>query len=114
MLATLAVRVAEAWALCAAVQLLLWAIQQRTRNAGIVDVGWAFSFAGVAAGFAWRASAPAAAWAPLEAIVVAWSLRLGGYLVARGAARAPEDGRYADLRQRWAPHASRRLFVLFQ
>jgi steroid 5-alpha reductase family enzyme len=111
---TLAIHIAEAWALCAAVQLVLWAIQQRTRNAGIVDVGWAFSFAAVAAVFAWQASAPVAAWAPIAAIVVAWSLRLGGYLVARGAARAPEDGRYADLRQRWAPHAGRRLFVFFQ
>ena len=68
---TLAIHIAEAWALCAAVQLVLWAIQQRTRNAGIVDVGWAFSFAAVAAVFAWQASAPVAAWAPIAAIVVA-------------------------------------------
>src|SRR5689334_418713 len=114
MIAALAIRLAEAWALCAAVQLVLWAIQQRTRNAGIVDVGWALSFSAVAAGFAWQASAPVTAWAPIAAIACAWSLRLGGYLVARGAARAPEDGRYADLRRRWAPHAGRRLFVLFQ
>lgn len=113
-LAALAARLAEAWAMCAAVQLILWAIQQRTRNAGIVDVGWALSFALVAAVFAVRASAPVAAWAPIAAIVGAWSVRLGGYLIARGAASAPEDGRYADLRQRWAPHAAAKLFVFFQ
>ena len=114
MIAALAIRVGQAWALCAAVQLALWAIQQRTRNAGIVDVGWALSFALVAAGFAARATAPVAAWAPIAAVVCAWSLRLGGHLIVRGAARSPEDGRYADLRQRWAPRAARRFFVFFQ
>jgi steroid 5-alpha reductase family enzyme len=114
MIAALAVLVGQAWALCAAVQLALWGVQQRTRNAGIVDVGWALSFALVAAGFAARAAAPVAAWAPIAAVVCAWSLRLGGYLIARGAARSPEDGRHADLRQRWAPRTARRFFVFFQ
>ena len=114
MIAALAIRLAEAWAVCAAVQLALWAVAQRTRNAGIVDVGWALSFALVVAAYAWRATVPAAAWAPIAAVAAGWSLRLGGYLIARGAARAPEDGRYADLRQRWAPRAGRRFFVFFQ
>jgi steroid 5-alpha reductase family enzyme len=114
MIAALAIRVGQAWALCAAGQLVLWAIQQRTRNAGIVDVGWALGFALVASGFAARATAPVAAWAPIAAVVCAWSLRLGGHLIARGAARAPEDGRYADLRQRWGPRAAPRFFVFFQ
>ena len=114
MIAAIAIRVAEAWALAAALQAILWAVQQRTKNAGIVDVGWALSFALVIALFAWRATAPITAWGPLAAIVAAWSLRLGGYLIARGAARSPEEGRYVDLRQRWAPRASSRFFVFFQ
>lgn len=114
MMAAIAGRVGEAWAVAAALQAVLWLVQRRTRNAGIVDVGWALSFALVVALFAWRASAPITAWGPLAAIVAAWSLRLGGYLIARGAARAPEDGRYADLRQRWAPRAAGRFFVFFQ
>ena len=114
MIGELAIRVAQAWALAAALQLALWLVQQRTRNAGIVDVGWAASFAGVAGLFAWRATAPALAWLPIAAIVTAWSARLTGYLVARGAARSPEEGRYAALRAKWGPAASRRLFVFFQ
>jgi len=110
----LAIRVAEAWTLAAALQLALWAIQQRTRNAGIVDVGWAASFALVAGLFAWRATAPLAAWAPIAAIVVAWSVRLTAYLVARGAASSPEEGRYVELRRKWAGRASRNFFVFFQ
>ncbi|MEO7735913.1 MAG: DUF1295 domain-containing protein, partial [Kofleriaceae bacterium] len=72
------------------------------------------SFALVVGLFAWRAGAPVAGWAPIAAITIAWSLRLGGYLIARGAARAPEDGRYADLRARWGAGAAPRFFVLFQ
>jgi steroid 5-alpha reductase family enzyme len=114
MIAAIASRIALAWAIAAALQLVLWRVQQRTRNAGIVDVGWAASFALVIALFAARATAPAAAWAPLAAIACAWSLRLAGYLIARGAARAPEDSRYAELRRRWTPHVARRFLVFFQ
>ncbi len=106
--------VAEAWAIAAAIQLLLWLVQQRTRNAGIVDVGWALSFTPVAALFAFRSTSCACGWGVLLAIVIAWSLRLGGYLIARGAASAPEEGRYKDLRARWGPATSWKFFVFFQ
>jgi steroid 5-alpha reductase family enzyme len=114
MIAAIAVAIGQAWAVAAAIQLVLWLVQQRTRNAGIVDVGWALSFTPIAALFAWRATAPVAAWWPLVVIIGAWSVRLGGYLIARGAARAPEEGRYVDLRQRWGPRARARFFIFFQ
>jgi steroid 5-alpha reductase family enzyme len=105
--------VLQAWAIAAGLQFALWLVQQRTRNAGIVDVGWALSFALVIAWFSYRA-APGTAWLPLAIIGAAWSLRLGGYLLSRGAASSPEEGRYEDLRKRWAPHAARNFFVFFQ
>lgn len=105
---------ARAWAVAAGLQLVLWIIQQRTKNAGIVDVGWAFAFTPVVAVFAWSSDAPIEAWAPIAAIVTAWSVRLTAYLVARGAATGPEEGRYVELRRRWSPHASRAFFVFFQ
>jgi steroid 5-alpha reductase family enzyme len=114
MTTALLVRVAEAWTLAATVQLVLWLVQRRTKNAGIVDVGWALSFAPVAALFAWRSTSCACGWGVIAAIVIAWSLRLGGYLIARGAARAPEEGRYKELRAKWGPNASRNFFVFFQ
>jgi steroid 5-alpha reductase family enzyme len=113
-IAAVAIRIAEAWALAAGIQLALWLVQLRTRSAGIVDVGWALGFALVVALFIARADAPITAWGPLAVIVVAWSVRLGGYLIARGAARAPEEGRYVELRRRWEPRAARRFFVFFQ
>jgi len=108
------IRIAEAWTLAAALQLVLWLIQQRTRNAGIVDVGWAASFVLVIALYAYRATAPTTAWLPIALVVGAWSIRLTAYLVARGAATSPEEGRYVDLRERWAPHASQKFFIFFQ
>jgi steroid 5-alpha reductase family enzyme len=113
-IAAIAVRIAEAWAVAAALQLVLWLIQLRTKNAAIVDVGWAGSFVLVIALFAWQATASVHAWAAIAGVVVLWSLRLTRHLIARGAARSPEEGRYVDLRARWAPHAARRFFVFFQ
>ncbi len=114
MTSTILARVAEAWALAAVLQLVLWLVQQRTKNAGIVDVGWAGAFSLVVALFAWRADAPVTAWVPLAVVVPLWSVRLTSYLVSRGAARSPEEGRYALLRSKWAPHEARRFFVFFQ
>ena len=103
--------VLAAWALASALQFVLWLVQLRTKNAGIVDVGWALSFAMVVALFAWCATSSLDAWLPIAIIVTAWSVRLTLYLVARGAARSPEEGRYAELRQRWGPA---KFFVFFQ
>lgn len=107
-------RLGEAWLVCAAIQLALWAIQQRTRNAGIVDVGWAASFTAVAGLFGLTASVPSGGFLPIGLVVVIWSTRLACYLVLRGAATGPEEGRYVTLRQRWALHAPKRFLAFFQ
>ncbi len=114
MITTLLTRVALAWGVAAGLQLLLWGVQQRTRNAGIVDVGWALAFTPVVLVFGGLATTPWCVWGPIAALVLAWSVRLGGYLIARGAAHGAEEGRYAELRARWAPDASRSFFVFFQ
>jgi steroid 5-alpha reductase family enzyme len=100
----------EGWAVCAITQAALWLVQQRTKNAGIVDVGWALTFALVVGLFALRTHHLP----PLAVVTLAWSLRLGGYLISRGAASGHEEGRYVDLRTRWAPHAAAKFFIFFQ
>ncbi len=107
-------RVGEAWLACALIQAMLWLVQRRTRNAGIVDVGWALTFTVAIGIYAARATSPITAWLPLAAIVAVWSVRLGGYLIARGAASPPEEGRYVELRARWGDRAGSRFFVFFQ
>jgi steroid 5-alpha reductase family enzyme len=107
-------RIAEAWLLCAAIQALLWGVAQRTRNAAIVDVGWALSFTAVVALFGAQAHAPRDAYLPIGVLVVVWSTRLGSYLIDRGAIFGTEEGRYVELRRRWALGASRKFYVFFQ
>jgi steroid 5-alpha reductase family enzyme len=114
MIGEVAIRVLQAWLLCAVVQAVLWMIAERTKNAGIVDVGWAQSFTAVVLVFAVQPLAPKAGWLPITALVIAWSTRLTSYLVSRGAATGPEEGRYMDLRRRWALRAPQRFFGFFQ
>ncbi len=103
-----------AWLLSGGLQLVLWLISLRTRNAAIVDIGWTAAFAGAMALFAALAHTPPALFAPMAITVALWSLRLCTHLIARGAATGPEEGRYRDLRQRWSPHANRSFFIFFQ
>jgi steroid 5-alpha reductase family enzyme len=114
MIEPIAIKLLEAWAVCAVVQLVLWWIQERTHNGGIVDVGWAACFTLIVGVFALTAPAPRASYLPIGVVVVAWSTRLAGYLVNRGAATGPEEGRYLQLRQRWGHRASRHFFAFFQ
>jgi len=114
MIGAVLVRLGEAWLLCAGIQLLLWVVQERTRNAGIVDVGWAGSFTAVAGLFGLTASSDRASFLPLGIVVVLWSTRLASYLVSRGAATGKEEGRYLTLRHSWTPHASMRFLMFFQ
>jgi steroid 5-alpha reductase family enzyme len=102
------------WVMVASLQLFLWRISLRTRNAAVVDVGWAYAFTLVIAVFIIAGPAPASSWAPIAAVVVTWSLRLGTHLVDRGGATGPEEGRYRELRQRWAPRPDRAFLIFFQ
>jgi steroid 5-alpha reductase family enzyme len=102
------------WVIAAALQLVLWRISRRTQNAGIVDVGWAFGFTLVVAVFIVGGRAPFASWAPIALVVVGWSLRLGWHLTGRGAATGPEEGRYRELRQKWAANPDRAFLWFFQ
>jgi steroid 5-alpha reductase family enzyme len=114
MIGEIAFRILEVWLLCAIVQAVLWLVAERTKNAGIVDVGWAQSFTAVVLVFALQPLAPKAGWLPIAALVIAWSTRLTCYLVSRGAATGPEEGRYMELRRRWALRAPQRFFGFFQ
>ena len=115
MLREIAILLGAAWGAAAALQLALFLVSLKTKNAGIVDVGWAASFTIIAAIFVLRREAPLDQCGPLALMVAAWSLRLTYYLVARGAAgAASEEGRYVELRRRWSPHANRAFFIFFQ
>jgi steroid 5-alpha reductase family enzyme len=92
---------------------LLWLIQLRIDNAGIVDIGWAYGLGllGLLYGILGKA-------APLPrftvtAMVLLWSGRLGTHLFRRVVGK-PEEGRYRQLRQQWATGAAWRFLVFFE
>ena len=88
------------WALAALVQGIAWARQLRTRNAGIVDVVWSFGLGAAAVLVAATGAGAALPRALLALLGGLWGLRLGLHLWHRVRGEA-EDGRYAQLRQRW-------------
>lgn len=106
--------VAAAVVIALALQLALWAVQLRTRDASSVDLGWSVLMAGgavtaalVTGGDPWRR-------ALVGGIAAAWALRLAYYLLTdRVLAGGGEDGRYRALRDHWAGAAPRNFLILY-
>jgi len=79
-----------------------WAISVRVKNYGLLDVAWSYGVALLAPIYAaFSPGEPVRKWT-LTALGVAWSLRLGTYILRRVLRHHPqEDVRYETLRQRW-------------
>ncbi|MBV8063828.1 MAG: DUF1295 domain-containing protein [Nevskia sp.] len=92
---------------------LVWLIQLRTRNAGLIDSVWSWSLGLLAAWYAWCGSAPWQLRLLLGLLGTAWGLRLGTHLLLRNHGK-PEDGRYARFRKQWGAAADRKMFGFFQ
>jgi len=90
---------------------ITWAISVRMKNYGFLDVAWSYGVAVLAPLYAWNSpGAPVRKWT-LTAIGVAWSLRLGTYILIRVLKHHPqEDVRYGTLRERWSGPG---MFLLF-
>jgi steroid 5-alpha reductase family enzyme len=90
---------------------LVWAISVRIRNYGLLDAAWSYGVAVLAPIYAWQGPGYAPRKWLLAAAGVAWSLRLGTYILVRVLKHHPaEDARYETLRRRW-PGAG--MFLVF-
>ncbi len=105
--------IAIAWAAMIVVMVVLWLVQRRTHNAGIVDIGWSFGAAVCAGWFAWGADGDIARRVLVASIAGLWGLKLGVYLTQR-IMDGKEDARYAAMRERWGDKTQRYMFVIFQ
>lgn len=103
-----------AWLITAVIMGLLWAVQRKTENAGIVDVAWAFMTPLVGAGLILFDDSPDSTRQYLViALAIVWGFRLGAFLYGR-VMNEVEDGRYRHMR-RWAgERAGPIMFVFFQ
>lgn len=104
-----------ALASCSLIMMLVWLWAWRIKNAGVVDIFWAFNFLVIAAVIYLMADGYDVRKEIVCLLAAAWSLRLGFYLLVRvGGHLAEEEGRYKQLRKDWAPNPDRKFFFFFQ
>ncbi len=92
---------------------VLWFIQRRTGNAGIVDVGWSAGIAALAVGYSVAGSASPLLRIAAGCMGALWGFRLAWHIHQRGHGK-PEDGRYTQLRADWGANFQRKLFGFYQ
>lgn len=103
-----------AWYFSAFVMLLLWMVQYKTENAGIVDVAWSFltPMIGVWLILMDQIENGARQWL-IIGLALFWGFRLGTFLYNR-VMNEIEDGRYRYMREYCGKHAQVVMFVFFQ
>lgn len=104
----------QAWMIVALAMLLLWIWQLRSKDAGIVDVGWTFALGFLAAYYASYGAGDPQRRLLLAVLVGIWSLRLGLYLLFNRILPGEEDGRYQQIRENWGDTVQPFFFLFFQ
>jgi steroid 5-alpha reductase family enzyme len=101
------------WALAAGLMWLMFLYQQRTGDAGIVDIAWAAGVGGLAVLYACLATGNFERRMILIGVVGLWAGRLAYHIYQR-VRSMPEDGRYQTLKAQWGAEASSRMFRFYQ
>jgi steroid 5-alpha reductase family enzyme len=80
-----------------------WLLCLRLKNYGFVDVAFSYGMTLLAPLYAWSGTGTLERKLVFTGVGLAWSLRLGTYLLVRVAGHHPkEDSRYEALRERWS------------
>jgi steroid 5-alpha reductase family enzyme len=111
----LPIAIQSAWIAVSAALLMLalWAWQQRSRDAGIVDAGWAFGIGCAAVGCALTGTGDPWSGAVAGSLGALWGWRLAWYLLRDRVVGRSEDGRYARMRAALGRHASAGFLAFF-
>jgi steroid 5-alpha reductase family enzyme len=109
-----AVQVLLGLLIVSALMTVLWFVQRRTGNAGIVDAGWAASIGLLGIFYATTSDGYLPRRVLVAVLIGIWSARLAIYILLDRVLGHPEEGRYRTLRASWGAAAGRRLFFFFQ
>ncbi|HNF28619.1 MAG TPA: DUF1295 domain-containing protein, partial [Leptospiraceae bacterium] len=92
----------------------LWLLHFPLKNAAIVDVGWGLSLGILACFYAFHGPEPGQKSVLLSGMVSIWAIRLSSYLFFTRIYRSPEEGRYRELRRKWADATSFKFLIFFE
>jgi steroid 5-alpha reductase family enzyme len=101
------------WLVAAGMMVLMFAVQRRIGDAGIVDIAWALGVGGLGTVYALIADGLLTRRIMIVLVVAIWAARLG-YYIYRRVISMPEDGRYQTLKEQWGSAASKRMFRFYQ
>jgi steroid 5-alpha reductase family enzyme len=107
-LATQSLLVVCAW------MFVLWLLHLPLKNAAIVDAGWAIGIAFCAGFYAFNGSGAFSRRWMLAIMVLVWGGRLALHLLLNRIVGHPEEGRYVELRRKWAPNVALKFLLFFQ
>jgi steroid 5-alpha reductase family enzyme len=92
---------------------VIWFLQRRLNDAGIVDVFWSLTVASLGLFYCIAGFGNLPRRFIVGILISAWALRLSHYLLSRWL-RTPEDERYTALKAEWGKTAQVRLFRFYQ
>jgi len=102
------------WAALAALMIVLWLRQLRTRNATSVDAAWSGGMGILAVTFALLGDGTASRRLLVGMLAGIWAARLAWHLINDRVLGRPEDGRYRAMRETWGPRAPLFFFIFYQ
>lgn len=102
-------------AACSVIMICIWLWAYSIKNAGVVDIFWAFNFSLIAVLLYFLADGLPLRKMIMCSMIFIWSMRLGIYLLIRvGSHLKEEEGRYKKLREEWQPSPNLKFFFFFQ
>lgn len=96
------------------IMFFFWLSQVFTKNAGVIDIGWALGLAVLVAIYTFKLDGYFLRQMILFCMVSLWAIRLSALLIRRIIRSKKEDRRYQLLRTDWAPNINFKFFFLFE